>query len=108
MTLGVVTDQTGTITVGTGKAVSITTAGQNALLTFAGTSGRAYAYTVTGSTVTSASITLVRPDGSDFSSVSIGTGASSGTFPALDSGGTWTLRVDPSLDATGSMTVKLS
>ena len=107
-TLGLVTDQMGTITLGTPKTVTIASKGQNAKYSFTGTLNKVVAYNVTGSTYASGAINLYRPDGTSYSSVGFGPGASSGSFVALDVAGTWTVEVDPYADSTGTMGLTLS
>jgi len=106
--LGLVTDQTGTITLGTAKAVTISAKGQNARYTFNAANGQVLALAITGSTIGFGQVNLYRPDGSNYSGLSFAAGATSGSFPATDVAGTWTVEVDPSTDNTGAMSLKLS
>jgi hypothetical protein len=100
-------DITGTITVG-GPAVSLTlgAAGQNASLTFSGSSGQQVTVHVTNNTVLT-TVKLVAPDGSVPAS-----GQSSGSFDlatqTLSVAGTYTIVVDPVRENTGSLNVSVT
>jgi RHS repeat-associated protein len=108
-------DTTGSITIGgPAQNVSIATPGQNATLTFAGTTGKNIHLTLSSVTIGSSSccsgkVSIKNPDGSSlvnptffgtFGSTTVG-----GTLPA---NGTYTILVDPQSNATGSATLTLS
>jgi hypothetical protein len=107
-----VSDQTGTITLGgAAKNVSITTPGQNARFTFSGSSGASVTVGVTGATFVGCAsyvIDLLRPDGSTLAGV--GECGATATFgpTTLDASGTWTLVIDPQGATTGTASVTLS
>jgi YD repeat-containing protein len=103
-----VVDITGPI-VADGPAVDLTftTPGQNALLTFDGTTDQEVSVWVTNSTfLTNLDVFLKKPDGTNL--VSIGASSSSVFFTAtLPEAGTYTLLLNPRAGSTGSATVKL-
>jgi hypothetical protein len=106
---------TGTLTPGTSKTQALTTVGQTVDLTFQGIEGQqpgmlapAASLTRTGPWPAAAAWRLIRPDGSE--------GDFGGGFTSepdyregrpLDATGTWTLRIVPSGDTTGSVTFSL-
>ncbi|MFL6040046.1 MAG: beta strand repeat-containing protein [Gaiellales bacterium] len=102
-------DETGSITAG-GAAVALTIAapGQNGRLTFAGTAGRKVSLKLSSVTITSSSVTVVNPDGTNLvAATSVGT---AGTFidtKTLAQTGTYTIQVNPASYYTGAMTVTL-
>src|SRR5919108_653867 len=100
-------DSTGTIVAG-GPAVTVTTTtpGQNATLTFSGTSGQRVSAEI-GPTCCSTRIVIVKPNGQTLTSANFG--LSGGFFDAvvLPSSGTYTLIVDPQAAAAGAVTVRL-
>lgn len=107
LTLYDVTDVTGTITPG-GPSVTatITTLGQNARYTFAGTAGQRMSLLMTTVT-TSCNVNIYKPDGAvlaGYSNPGSGAFIDSQTLPAT---GTYTILVDPFFANTGSMTLTL-
>jgi YD repeat-containing protein len=105
-------DVTGTITVGTPLTATTTTAGQNALYTFSGTSGQQVSITLSGSTYTGCNavvVSIVKPDGSTLGSAGICNGSTgfldSQTLPTT---GTYTVLVNPQGTTTGSITLLLN
>jgi predicted small integral membrane protein len=109
---GVPADATATLAVG-GAARTVTTAtpGQNAILSFPGTAGDRVYFTFTDSTypsLTSATVTVRRPDGSSFvSAVNCGNGCTIDVKTLPDTG-TYTILLDPRDDATGALTAQLT
>ena len=110
------TDQAGSIaTNGTATTVNIATPGQNAALSFTGTSGQrvslAISNVVFGNCATFANnfnIRLVRPDGSVQSAQQTYYCSDSYLdFGVLDQSGTFTLVFDPQAGATGSASLQL-
>jgi len=102
-------DATGTITIG-GSAVSVATTvpGQNASLTFSGTSAQSVTINITSGSYSSCYLYLKNPDGTTLTS-----GYCSGTTdtigPAtLGTSGTFTIFIDPQGMATGGVTVQLT
>jgi hypothetical protein len=106
-------DVTGTLSVnGDPVPVSLTAPGQNAYLTFAGTQGQTVTMRLTGNTITGgggyAAVSLLRPNGT--SQTTAGSLASSfnSTPQTLATTGTYTVRVDPTLSATGDISVQVT
>jgi hypothetical protein len=102
-------DVTGTLAVnGAGLTVTIAAPGQNALVTFAGTAGQAATVRVTGNTIAGVTVTLLRQSGATlavlFSSAASFTLAPQ-TLPATE---TYTVRIDPLRELTGSLTVSVT
>ena len=105
-------DVTGTITAGTPLTATTTTAGQNALYTFSGTSGQQVSINMSSSTYTGCNavvVSILKPDNSTLGSA----GICNGTTGFLDSltlptTGTYTVKVDPSGTTTGSITLLLN
>jgi YD repeat-containing protein len=94
---------------GTATTTTITQVGQNARYTFTGTVGQWVSLGMTGVTITASTVMLVRPDGTNWLSVSVGTSGNSLDPPtALPSTGTYAVIVNPSAQYTGTMTVTLS
>lgn len=88
--------------------ITTTTPGQNARLVFEGTTGQRVSLKMSGVTISSSSLTLLKVDGSNLSNnIFVG---SSGAFldvTTLPSTGTYTIVIDPNGTATGSMTLQL-
>lgn len=104
-----VTDITGTITEnGVAVTVTTTTPGQNANLTFSGSSGQRISLNMTNKTVSDwTDIYIFNPDGTTLSSLTI-TG-STGFIDAtnLTQSGTYTIQVNPERAGVGSITLQL-
>ncbi len=104
-------DQTGTLTVGGAPlTASFTAPGQNASYTFAGTSGQKLTFSATNSSL-NATIKIKKPDATVLSTLTV-TNANGNagalmeptTLPAT---GTYTVTVDPTTQATGSVTLNV-
>ena len=109
MTLTLSEDLTGTLTIG-GPAVplTITRAGQNGRLTFAGTAGQQVTVRVTGNTLGCVTVKLLKPDGTTLTS-SVGCGASFNlATQTLPTTGTYTVFVSPNTPSTGSLNVTVT
>lgn len=94
---------------GSATAVTTTTPGQNATLSFAGTAGQRIAVRLSGGTYPSADATVVlrRPDGGTLTqNVSCGVTCFLDTR-ALPTTGTYTLLVDPEVAAVGGITAQV-
>ncbi|MEV6522463.1 hypothetical protein AB0M43_11010 [Longispora sp. NPDC051575] len=106
----VAADLAGTVaTDGTATAVSTTTPGQNAELTFPGTAGQRIAVKLSGGTYGAADTTVVlrRPDGSTLvQNVSCGASCFLDTRVLPDTG-TYSLLVDPEIAAVGGITAQV-
>ncbi|HKY26731.1 MAG TPA: IPT/TIG domain-containing protein [Pyrinomonadaceae bacterium] len=92
-----------------GPSVSVTTSapGQNGRLTFDGTTGQRVSLKISGSTIASSDISILKPDGATL--VAPTTAGASGfidttTLPAT---GTYTIFINPAAANTGSMTLTL-
>jgi hypothetical protein len=103
-------DVTGTISPGgSAVTVSITSPGQNARITFSASAGQKVSLNITSVTISSStSISLLKPDGSTFSSWSFGSGGNYIDTQTLPVAGTYTLFVDPSVTSTGNATLTLN
>jgi len=102
-------DVTGTITAG-GAAVPVTisTADQNARLTFTGTAGQRVAVTSSNSTISFATLSIRDSSWNPLSSASISTGSGFLDTTTLPANGTYTVFLDPSFSYTGSVNLQLS
>jgi YD repeat-containing protein len=105
-------DVTGTISAGTPVTASTTTAGQNALYTFSGTSGQQVSINMSGSTYTGCNavvVSILKPDNTTLGSAGI-CNNSTGFLDSLTlpTTGTYTVKVDPAGTTTGSITILLN
>jgi len=105
VTLTNVVDVTGSITPG-GAAVpvTITTPGQNARLTFAGTGNQRVSLRRTSTTIVSVTLAILKPDGTTLVGPEFGDYIDAVTLPTT---GTYTVLVDPSQAYTGNTTLTL-
>jgi hypothetical protein len=105
----VAADVAGSITIN-GPAVSVTvsTAGQNAALTFSATSGQQVTVHLTNNTLSTTTVKLLKPDGSQQTSYISGSSSFNLTTQTLPSTGTYTITVDPSGPSVGSITVTVT
>jgi VCBS repeat-containing protein len=87
--------------------VTISTAGDKATATFSGTAGQRVSLDITNSTIASMKITLLKPNGTQVFSVSATRTARFVDANTLPVTGTYKLVVDPNLDHTGKVTLKL-
>jgi uncharacterized membrane protein len=102
------TDVFGTITPGGGAVQTCNTVpGQNMHLVFSGTAGQRISLQVTNSTLTTASVTLVRPDQSVQNFGGFGIGGGFFDTITLPSTGTYTLTINPSGNYTGCATIQI-
>jgi len=103
-------DVTGTIIIdGATVTPSLTVPGQRARYTLSGTAGQWVNLGLTGVTITSSNVSIFKPDGSTLASTGIGTaGGSLDPVSALPTTDTYTIVVDPSGLATGTMTLTLT
>lgn len=105
-----VVDQTGAITMnGPGVSVSLTTPGQNGLLTFSGTPGQKISANFLNATFTDCwAPYIINPDGTQLTPLSGFCGSSAFIDSVtLALTGTYTLRIDPVRAGTGSVTAYL-
>ena len=102
-------DVISSITVGDpAVAVSIPTAGQNARVSFAGLSGQRVSVQMTSVTISSSVVSILKPDDTLLSSTTVGAAGGFIDTNVLPTGGTYTIQVNPSGAATGSMNLTLS
>jgi YD repeat-containing protein len=103
-------DITGTITIdGATVTPSLTVPGQRARYTFSGTAGQWVNLGLTAVTISSSTVSMLKPDGTTLGSISVGTtGGSLDPATTLPTTGTYTIIVDPTGLATGSMTLTLT
>lgn len=104
-----VTDVSGSVTInGSAFALTTTVPGQNANITFSGTSGQLVTVRVVGSTYSCVTVALVKPDGTNLTS----TFTCGGTFnlaqQTLPTTGTYTIKVDPNGASIGSANVSVT
>ena len=92
-----------------GSAVSATTTvpGQNMVARFQGTAGRKVSLTLAATGIPSGSVMLQRPDGTTIATGSVGTTGGLPDAVSLPVDGTYTILVDPSGAATGTVTLQL-
>jgi YD repeat-containing protein len=94
---------------GAATTSTISIVGQNARYTFSGTVGQWVSLGMTGVTISSSAVSLFRPDGTSWTSVTVGTtGGNLDPPTALPTTGTYTVTINPSGASTGSMTLTLS
>jgi YD repeat-containing protein len=102
-------DLTGTVSIG-GAAVplSFTAPGQNGELTFAGTASQQVTVRVTGNTMGTTRVRLLRPDGTQMtSSISAATNFNL-TMQTLPTTGTYRITIDPQGTNTGSINISVT
>ena len=92
---------------GSAVTVNIPTAGDKATATFTGTAGQRVSLDITNSTIASMKISLLKPNGSQVFTVSATKTAKYVDTNTLPVNGTYKLVVDPNLDHTGHVTLKL-
>jgi hypothetical protein len=99
----------GALTAGTAVTTTITTKGQRAYSTFAGTAGKSATIAVSSTNwgSGSANLNIYQPNGSRVMICPISTAAATCTF-SLRSTGTWKVEVAPNGNALGSATFKLN
>jgi YD repeat-containing protein len=107
-TLTLSSEQTGTLAIDGASVPLSLRPGQNARLTFDGTTGQRLSLAMTGVTLTSVSVSILKPDGTTLASASLGTSGGTLDTPILPVTGAYTVFVDPSLVTTGSATLTLS
>jgi len=92
-----------------GQAVTVTisTAGTNATASFAGTAGQRVSLNITGSTIGSFKVSLLKPNGSAVFTISATRTARFVDTNTLPVNGTYKLVVDPTNNYTGKVTLQL-
>ncbi|HJV30448.1 MAG TPA: S8 family peptidase, partial [Gaiellaceae bacterium] len=87
--------------------VALSTPGQNARLTFQGTAGRRASFVLSGVSISSSQVTILRPNGTTLAAVLVSSTGRSFTLD-LSATGTYVVLLDPRGAATGEMTFRLS
>lgn len=88
---------------------TLTVPGQRGRYTFDGTAGQRINLGMTGVSILSSTVSILKPDGTKWSSATIGpSGGSLDPLFALPETGTYTVMVEPVSNYTGSMTLALS
>ena len=102
-------DVTGTITAGGSPfTLTISTAGDNARISFSGTTGQRVSLNITGVTITQSLVSILKPDGSNqVSQTGVLTNGKFIDTTTLPVNGTYVIFVDPQSTYTGSMTLTL-
>jgi len=111
LTLYLFADVTGTLTSGNSVAVNIAYPGQNAIYTFSGTASQRATVTVTNWTVGgcyTATLSILNPDGSTLSSVSLCGPSASINAVTLPTTGTYQIVFNPAGTNTGTANVGLT
>jgi hypothetical protein len=92
---------------GSAVTVNISNAGDKATATFSGTAGQRVSLDITNSTIASMKISLLKPNGTAVFTVTATKTARYVDTNTLPVNGTYKLVVDPNLDKTGKVTLKL-
>jgi hypothetical protein len=101
-------DATGTLSINGGTLpVTLSTPGQNAQLSFSGSSGQNITVRMTSNTVGCVNVDVVKPAGGGTYSTSSCSGSFNLGVP-LTTTGTHTIKIDPQGAATGSITVEVT
>ena len=105
-------DQSGTLTVGGGnQVVTFTTPGQNANLTFSGTSGQKVTLSalasLSGPVSPGATLKVKKPDNTVLATIALSNSGALMEPTTLPATGTYTVSVDPSAQSTGTVTLNL-
>lgn len=102
-------DLTGTLTIGApAEPVTLSTPGQNAFFTFAGTASQQVTVRITGNTYGSVTVRLLRPDGTPLTSKTSGAGSFNLTTQTLPSTGTYTVEINPASAYTGTLNLSVT
>ena len=93
-----------------GPSVSVTASapGQNGRLTFDGTTGQRVSLTISGSTIASSDISILKPDGAYLVVPTTATASGFIDTTTLPATGTYTIFINPAAANTGSMTLTLN
>jgi subtilisin family serine protease/uncharacterized protein YhfF len=102
-------DASGSLTVGgTSFLTMITTPGQNARITFAGSAGQHVTLAISGVSVLISYVTILKPDGTALGPSTLVTTSGRTITADLPSSGTYAIAIDPLGAETGLMTLTLS
>jgi hypothetical protein len=109
LTLYDVVDVTGTVIVGGASVpISITTVGQRAILTFAGTASQQITVRITNNTIPWMTVQLNKPDGTQLTASSSGSASFNLSTQTLPSTGTYSIVVDPQSTNLGNLSVSVT
>jgi hypothetical protein len=109
ITLYNVVTVTGSLTInGSALPVSLPTPGQTANLTFSGTANQQVTVRITGNTISSVTVRLLRPDTTVLTSATSSAASFNLTQQTLPTTGTYTVQVDPPGTNTGALTVNVT
>jgi hypothetical protein len=100
-------DASGLLTAGAPPLSLALSAGQNARLTFDGVAGRRVSLVLSGVTVSSSTVTILRPNGSTLAAAIVSTTGRTFTLD-LNATGTYVVLVDPRAAASGAISLRLS
>ncbi len=100
-------DVTGPIGFGTPTPITISTPGQNARLTFNGSAGQKVSLHAGGMTITSSTMSIIKPDGSTVTSVGVNINGEFMDNATLPVSGTYTVLLDPTQGYKGNATLTL-
>lgn len=92
---------------GASVPITIPLAGRRALLTFSGTTNAGVVLAASSVTLPSATLSMLKPDGSTLGSTTFGTSGAA-LRPLLPMNGAYQVLVDPDATATGNVTLSLS
>ena len=102
-------DAAGTTTInGTASTVTTTTIGQNGAVTFTGAIGQTVTVRVTGNSMGSTKVSLLRPDGQQVATATSAAASFNISAPQLTMNGTYTVYVDPAALSTGAATIAVT
>jgi YD repeat-containing protein len=102
-------DLSGTVTIGGAAApVTITTPGQNGEITFTGNASQQVTVRVTGNTMGSVTVSLLRPDGSTITSRTSSSTSFNLTSATLPAAGTYKITIDPNAANTGTLNISVT
>jgi hypothetical protein len=104
-----VTDQSASVTIGESPAaLTFSTPGQNATVSFTGSAGQQATVHVTGNTIGWVAVTLRKPDGNSLTSLSWLDSSFNLQTQTLPTTGTYTIDVDPSWANTGNISISVT
>jgi hypothetical protein len=102
-------DVTGAVAIGgSSTTLTITTPGQNAQLTFDGTSGQQATVRITANTISSVTVKLLKPDGTQLTSSTSSSSSFNLATQTLPTAGTYTIIIDPGGANIGSLSVSVT
>lgn len=100
-------DAAGSITVGSNQTKTTTIPGQNLSLSFTGTLNQEVSVELVGVSITSGTLRILKPDGSNLASTGFTTSGAIISEAVIPSAGTYQIYIDPNYDYVGSLTIQL-